>query len=74
MCDLFALNYAGPTYNTVKRENKKGLQHVPGEHGEIFAALADIYRDAKSAHGITRSVPVILAEDETKVRSRVCYE
>jgi len=47
---------------------------VPGEHREIFAALGDIYRDAKSAHGITGPVPVILAEDETKVRSRVCYE
>jgi len=28
MCDLFALNYNGPSYNTVKRENKKGIQHV----------------------------------------------
>ena len=45
-----------------------------GEHGEIFAAIANIYKDAKAAHGIVGSVPVILAEDETKVRTRVSYD
>ena len=74
MCDLFSLNYAGPSYSTVKRENKKGIQHVPGEHGDIFAAVAEIYKDAKLAHNILGQVPVILAKDETKVRSRVSYE
>jgi hypothetical protein len=74
MCDLFALNYSGPSYSTIKRDNKKGIQHVSGEHGEIFAAVAEIYKDAKAAHGITGPIPVILAEDETKVRSRVSYE
>ena len=74
MCDLFALNYSGPSYSTIKRGNKKGIQHVLGEHGEIFAAVAEIYKDAKDAHGIIGPIPVILAEDETKVRSRVHYE
>lgn len=53
MCDLFALNYCGPSYNTMKTDAKKGVQHVPGEHSEIFAALVEIYKDAKEAHGIT---------------------
>ena len=74
MYDLFSLNYVGPTYSTVKRDNKEGVQHVVGRHGEIFAALAKIYIDAKTAHGIIGPVPVILAKDETKVRSRVSYE
>ena len=67
MCDLFALKYCGSSYSTVKTYAKKGVQHVPGEHGEIFAALAEIYNNAKVAHGITGPVPVIPAEDETKV-------
>lgn len=74
MCNLFAWNYCGPNYNTVKRENKKSIQHEPGEHRDIFAAFAGIYRDAKNAHGITGQVPIISAEDETKVRSQVSYE
>jgi hypothetical protein len=74
MCDLFALNYSGPSYSTIRRDNKKGIQHVSGEHGEIFAIVADIYKDAKDAHEIIGPIPVILAEDETKVRSRVYYE
>jgi len=41
---------------------------VPGEHGDIFATMVEIYRDAKLAHGITGLVLVILVEDETKVR------
>lgn len=73
MCDLFALNYSGLSYSTIKRDNKKGIQHVSGEHGEIFAAVAEIYKDAKAAHEITGPIRVILAEDETKVRSRVLF-
>jgi hypothetical protein len=74
MCDLFTLNFAGPSYTTVKRENKKGVQFVPGEHPQIFACVAQIYKEAKSAHGIRGPVPVILAEDETKVKTRVAWE
>ena len=74
MCDLFSFNYSGPSYSTIKRDNKKGIQHVAGEYGDIFASVANIYKDAKMAHGITGPVLVILVEDETKVRSRVAYE
>ena len=74
MCDLFALNYARPSYSTITRDNKKGIQHVPSKYGEIFAPIVEIYKDAKAAHGMNGPIPVILVEDETKVRSRVSYE
>ena len=74
MCDLFTLNFAGPNYSTIKRDLKKGVQFLPGEHAEIFAAVASIYRDAKIAHNIVGPVPVILEEDETKVKGRISWE
>ena len=74
MCDLFALNFGGPALCTTKREDRKGVQFVAGEHEEIFASVAQIYRDAKVANGIEGPVPVILAEDETKIKGRVAYE
>lgn len=74
MIDVFNLNYCGPNLSTVKRDHKKGVQYIPGEHLEIFASVAEIYRKAKLALGITGPVLVILAEDETKVKGRVAYE
>ena len=74
MCDLFALNYSGPIYNTIKRDNKKCIQHVSGEHGETFAIVAKILKDAKVAHNIIGPTLVILAEDDTKVKSKVSNE
>lgn len=74
MIDIFSLNFAGPSYSQVKRDLSKGVQFIPGEHAEIFAAVAQIYRDAKAAHNIMGPVPVILAEDETKVKGRVAWE
>ena len=52
MCDLFALNYSGLSYNFIKRDNKNGIQHVLGEHGEIFAGVAEIYKDVIISHAI----------------------
>jgi hypothetical protein len=74
MVDLFSLKFAGPSYSQVKRYVKKGVQFILGEHVEIFYAVAEIYRDAKLAHNIVGPVPVILAEDETKVKGRVAWE
>lgn len=74
MCDLFALNYDGPSYDTVKRDTRKGVHFVSGEHAQIFSNVADIYRKAKEAHGIVGPVPIILAEDETKVKGRISWE
>ena len=47
---------------------------VSGEHADIFKSVAKIYTDAKKALGISGPIPVILAEDETKVRGRVSWE
>ena len=74
MIDMFALHLAGPSYSQVKRDVKKGVQFVPGEHLHIFASVAEIYRDAKALHNIVGPVPIILAEDETKVKGRVVWE
>ena len=74
MCDLFSLNYCRPSYSTTKKENKKGVRFIGGEHSEVFASVAEIYKDAKIAHGIVGPVPVILAEDETKVKGKVAWE
>lgn len=74
MCNVFSLNYLGPNFSTIKRDHKKGAQFIPGKNSEIFVCVAEIYRKAKVALGITGPVPVILAEDETKVKGRVAYE
>jgi hypothetical protein len=37
----------------------------------VFRSIANIYKDAMPVHGVTRPVSVILAEDETKMKSRV---
>jgi hypothetical protein len=50
------------------------VQFVPGEHSEIFAAVAQIHKDAKEKQGVTGPVPMILSEDEAKVKGRVSWE
>ena len=47
MCDLFLLNFAAPSYNTMKHENKKGVQFKAGEHAILFQYITCIYQDAK---------------------------
>ena len=72
--DLFSLNYVGPSYDSIWRDSRKGVLFVPGEHADIFSSIASSYRDAKVVHGISGPIPIILAEDETKVRGRVSWE
>ena len=74
LCDLFSLNFAGPSYDSIRRDSRKGVTFVSGEHADIFSSIASIYIDAKKVHGISGPIPVTLAEDETKVRSRVSWE
>jgi hypothetical protein len=66
--------YGGTGLNTIKSDNRKGFHFLLGEHPGVFKAVVDVYRCAMLAHGITGLVPVILAEDETKVKSRVSWE
>jgi hypothetical protein len=74
MCDLFSLNFGGPSYDCAKRENKKGVQFIAGEHSSVFATVVEIYREAKKTHGLVGPIPIILAEDETKVKSRISWD
>ena len=70
MADLFSLNFCGPNCDTISRANKKRLHFILGERREIFQCIIDIYSKAMMAHSISRSILVILLEDETKVKSR----
>lgn len=42
MVDNFCLNFAGLSYNHVKRDARKGVQFILGEHAEIFVVVAQI--------------------------------
>ena len=71
LCDLFALNFVGPNFDSIRRDSRKEVMFVAGEHADISKCVASIYLDAKAMHGISGPIPVILAKDETKVRGRV---
>ena len=73
--DLFSLNMCGPSYDIVRRENKKGVHFVQfREHQQISCCVADIYRKAMTAQGISDPIAVILSEDETKIKARATWE
>jgi hypothetical protein len=74
MCDFFQLNFVGPSYKVIKRTNKKGVQFLLGEHDVIFKCVVEIYNEVKQVHNIGGPIPVILVEDETKVKSRVSWD
>lgn len=40
----------------------------------MFATIASIYMEAESAHGVEGPILVILAKDETKVKSCISWE
>jgi hypothetical protein len=50
------------------------VQFVLGEHVAIFKCVAKSYKEAQQAHNIGEHVPVILVEDETKVKSKVSWD
>jgi hypothetical protein len=52
MCDLYALNFLGPLFSTTKREIRKGVQFIIGEHADVFKSIANIYKAAMKAHDI----------------------
>jgi hypothetical protein len=74
MCDFFALNMVGPSFLTVKRENKKSVHFVSGEHIKNFRCITKIYKNTDITHGIVGLVPMILVEGKTKVKARICKE
>lgn len=36
LCDLFSLNFASPSLNSITSESRKGVIFILGEHAEIF--------------------------------------
>ena len=74
MCDFFSLNYCGPSYSTTKKINKINVRFLGGEHSEVFASVAEIYKGVKLGHGIVGLIPIILAKDETKVKGRLVWD
>ena len=44
---------------------------VLGEHAHLFACVAQLYKESKTSLDIVGPIPIILADDETKVKSRV---
>ena len=44
---------------------------MPSEHTSIFKAIAEIYKATKEVQGVGGVVPVILVEDETKIKQRI---
>ncbi len=49
------------------------MQFVPSEH-VIFKCVAKFYKEAKQVHKIGGLVLVILAKNETKVKSKVSWD
>jgi hypothetical protein len=74
MCDFFTLNFVGPSWNIMKSENQKGVQFPPGEHRQVFQSVVEAYRQAKVKCKVTGPIPIIIVENETKVKSHVCWE
>lgn len=69
--DFLSSNLDGPSLSTTKRGHRHATQFIPGIHGYIFDALAEIYRQEKEKHGITVNIPFILVEDETAIKKRI---
>jgi len=50
------------------------VQFVPSEHVVIFKCVAKFYKKTKQVHNIGGPIIVILAKNETKVKSKVSWD
>jgi hypothetical protein len=50
------------------------VRFIVGEDASIFNCVARIYTEAKVMHGMVGAMPVILPQDETKVKNRITWE
>ena len=74
MCVWFALNFGGYFYTSTKQENLNGVAFNTREHVEVYYYVVKIYIEVKAMHGGIGPIPVILAKDETKGKSRITWE
>ena len=72
--DLFSLNLSGSSLSTVKLPNKNGVQFVGRFRPKIFTAMVSIYKNVIEAYGWVWPIPIFMAEDETKIKTRVSWE
>ena len=40
--DLFALNFAGPSFDSIWKESRKDVMFISGEYAKIFKSIATI--------------------------------
>jgi len=71
LCDLFSFNFVGSNYDSIRREGRKEVAFISSEHADIFKSIVAIHVNAKAALVICTPIPIILVEDETKVRGHV---
>ncbi|CAM6096732.1 unnamed protein product [Calypogeia fissa] len=64
---VFSKNLSAPSLKTLKRERAKMVPFRPGLRKETFREVGKILAATKQTLGITRDVPVIFAEDETRI-------
>lgn len=67
---VFARNLAGPSLKTLKRDRAKFVQFRVGIQKETFKEVARILSATKESLGIQGDVPVLFAEDETRIKER----
>ncbi len=72
--NFMTLNLTGQSSSSIRREMNKGVIFIAGEHESIFKSVASIYKNAKKALQIETDIPVILAEDETRVKSMIRWD
>ena len=44
------------------------------EHCELLRSMAEIYKHAMLHHEVQGPIPIILVEDETKIKRRISWE
>lgn len=70
MIHVFAKNLGGPSLKTLKRDRAKLVPFCSGLRKETFREVGRILLAAKQALGIDGDVPVMFAEDETRIKER----
>ncbi|KAL3696466.1 hypothetical protein R1sor_010542 [Riccia sorocarpa] len=67
-------NLMTPSLRTAKRNKAEFVPFLPGVQPQNFAEVSKILEASKRHYGIVGDVPVILAEDETRIKPRVRWE
>ncbi|KAL3684530.1 hypothetical protein R1sor_002552 [Riccia sorocarpa] len=67
-------NLMTPSLRTAKRNRAQFVPFLPGVQPQNFATVSKILEASKRYHGIVGDVPVILVEDEKRIKPRVRWE